>query len=69
MDNLIKYYKLCGIALVENAPTPIINQLSNDAIDTIFTTKQVKLYIKHNSTGVTLNENIVGSGQTPDHAA
>lgn len=67
MDNIYKYYGVCGVKPAAMKPRPLIGQINQHAIDVLFTKKQVFMYIKSDGESVTIRENIIG-GDKPRYA-
>lgn len=59
MENhkLKKYYKLCKIGMENN---PIISNVAPEFIETIFTSNQIKLYLKKSGKAFEINETVIG---------
>lgn len=68
MDAILAYYKLCGIKPKEKAANPLVNQVKPANLSIIFTKRQLQLYVrqKTDESTLTINEHIVGAGDTRD---
>lgn len=68
MDDIKKYYRLCGVYSPDNQPRPLVDQIEKHAVSVIFTNKQANLYIKKSNNGdesVTIKEDVVGGRKKP----
>jgi len=69
MDKIRTFYKLCRVKLPEFQDNPIISQVSEKAIEKIFSEKEKTYYTKQSiidANTVTIRENVIGGEQEDD---
>ena len=62
MDDIIEYYKLCGMVPKSEQLLPLVNHIEKDIIAVIFTNKQVHGFLEEKDGVYHLRETVIGAG-------
>lgn len=60
MNDIVNYYKVCGVKSPEDTPTPITTQVDPKALKIIFTKKQEEIYLKDDKE---IKESVIGGDE------